>query len=91
MLLCMRTTVDLDEGLLKQAKSLAVQTGTTLTAVIEEALREKLARPPEKAAKKRKVRIEVYGSGGPAPGIDFDDNASVRAFLDEGLPIEKLR
>src|SRR5438477_407916 len=42
MLLCMRTTLDIDDQLLTQAKLLACGAGKTLTAVIEDALR---ARP----------------------------------------------
>ena len=39
----MRTTINLDQELLTEAKVLAQRTGKTLTAVIEEALRERLA------------------------------------------------
>src|ERR1700675_4442894 len=39
----MRTTVRLDDDLLRQTKTLAAQTGRTLTAVIEDALRETIA------------------------------------------------
>ena len=44
MLLCMRTTIQLDDQLLLEAKKHAAQTGRTLKAVIEDALREALAR-----------------------------------------------
>ena len=44
MLRCMRTTVNLDDQLLAEAKSLVRSSGTTLTAVIQDALRERLAR-----------------------------------------------
>lgn len=40
----MRTTIRLDDELLREAKRLAAETNQTLTAVIEEALRERLAR-----------------------------------------------
>jgi hypothetical protein len=40
----MRTTVRLDDDLLRQAKALAARTGRTLSAVIEDGLREALAR-----------------------------------------------
>lgn len=42
MLLCMRTTIQLDDQLLLEAKKHAAQTGRTLKAVIEDALREAL-------------------------------------------------
>ena len=41
----MRSTVRLDDDLLRQLKVLAGQTGRTLTAVIEDALREALGLP----------------------------------------------
>ena len=39
----MRTTLDLDDRLLKAARELARKRGTTLTAVVEEALSARLA------------------------------------------------
>ena len=56
----MRTTINLDQGLLTEAKVLAQRTGKTLTAVIEEALRERLAtRVQIRAGKKGTGVIEV--------------------------------
>jgi predicted transcriptional regulator len=40
----MRITIHIDDQLLGETKQLAVRTGRTLTAVIEDALRETLAR-----------------------------------------------
>jgi predicted transcriptional regulator len=40
----MRTTIRLDEELLRQLKKLAIEEKRTLNALIEEAAREKLAR-----------------------------------------------
>jgi len=40
----MRTTIDLDDHFLTDVKLLARQLGTTLTAVIEDALRERPCR-----------------------------------------------
>ena len=41
----MRTTLDLDETLIRRAKRRAADEGTTLTSVIEGALRQYLATP----------------------------------------------
>lgn len=38
----MRTTLDIDDHVLREAKKLAAERGTTLTAVIESAIRETL-------------------------------------------------
>lgn len=43
MLICMRTTLNIDDQLIREAKKKAAETGKTLTAVIEDALRHELA------------------------------------------------
>jgi len=72
----MRTTVRLDEDLLVQAKQLAAASGKTLTSVLEDALRETLARR-QAAARRKRVRLRTFGSGGVLPGVDLDDSASL--------------
>lgn len=44
----MRTTLDLDDALLRKAKQRAAKQGSTLTTVLENALREHLAPWPIK-------------------------------------------
>ena len=68
MLRCMRTTVNLDDQLLRDAKLLAQQTGRTLTAVIEDALRERLARR-HAAAACGTTRLPTVTGHGPLPGL----------------------
>jgi hypothetical protein len=46
----MRTTIRLDAALLAEAKKLAAETDQTLTAIIEDALRERLARRKSRPA-----------------------------------------
>jgi hypothetical protein len=80
MLLCMRTTVDLDDFLLREAKLVARQNGVTLTSFIEDALRERLSR--RRAVQKGKgewVSLPTNGGEGLQPGVDLDDS---RALLD---------
>ncbi len=43
MLICMRTTLNLDDTLAAEVKAEAARTGTTMTALIEEGLRRVLA------------------------------------------------
>ena len=40
----MRTTINVDDQVLREIKKIVAESGKTLAAVIEEALREKLAR-----------------------------------------------
>ncbi|MHC4176148.1 MAG: YlcI/YnfO family protein [Planctomycetota bacterium] len=77
----MRTTIRLDDQLLAEAKQLAAQTGRTLTAVIEDALREVLARRKQ-APKAERVQLLRHGMGGLQPGVNLDDNAAVRDLMD---------
>ena len=73
----MRTTVRLDEHLLAEAKKHAVESGKTLTSVLEQALRESLARRSPKAAMKP-VRLKTFkGGDGVRAGVDLDDSASL--------------
>ena len=73
----MRTTIRLDENLLKEAKRQAAESGMTLTAIIEDSLRERLARRKSAAAKREQIRLHTAGKGGVRPGVDLDDSATL--------------
>lgn len=78
----MRTTIHLPDPLLDQARRRALETGTTLTAVIEDALRESLAskRTRKKASP---VRLTTFGGKGLRPGVDLDDSAALLDVMEE--------
>lgn len=82
MLTCMRTTINLDDQLLAQARHVAQQTGTTVTALIEEALRERLARLPV-TARQEPTRLPTVGGKWLLPGVDLDNAAALRDLMDE--------
>lgn len=77
----MRTTIRIDDDLLRAAKKLAASTDRTLTAVIEDALRLTLALS-KKSARKRKVKLKTCGGNGPLPGVDLDDSASLLDLME---------
>lgn len=79
----MRVTIRLDDELLASTKQLALQTGRTLTAVIEDALREVLARH-QNQKKKDRVRLTTVKGKGLLPGVDLDDVASLFPTLRQG-------
>lgn len=79
----MRTTVRLDEELLREAKRQAAESGMTLQAIIEESLRERLARGRGPQQARRPVRLKTAGAGGALPGIDLDDASSLLDAMDE--------
>ena len=72
----MRTTVRLDEHLLAEAKKHAAESGKPLTAVLEQALRESLARRGPKG-KSKPVRLKTVKGYGVRAGVDLDDSASL--------------
>ena len=77
----MRTTVRLDEHLLREAKAVAARTRKTLTAVIEDALRESLAR--HKARRRPpQVMLPTFKGKGLRRGIDLDDTAGLLDVMD---------
>ena len=76
----MRTTVNLPDPLLVQARRRAAETGRTLTSFIADAVRESLARrrgdpsqPP--------VRLTTFGNSGLLPGVDLDDSAALEDLM----------
>jgi hypothetical protein len=79
----MRTTVRLDARLMAEAKKLAADTNRTLTKLIEDALREVLAR--RRRPRRRTVPLTIVGGRGLNPGIDLDDGAALLAVM-EGRP-----
>jgi Arc/MetJ family transcription regulator len=50
MIICMRTTLVLDDSLLRQARRRAAERSLTVSEVVNEALRESLGRPTPAAA-----------------------------------------
>jgi hypothetical protein len=76
----MRTTIHLPDDLLAQAKRAALESGTTLTAVIEEALRERLARRGRSVT--APVELTTFGGSGLQPGVDLDDSAALLELME---------
>lgn len=85
----MRTTVSISDELLIAAKRLAAERGQTLGQVIDDALRRELAVPTQRGSRPP-VRV-FRGGTGSRPGLDLTSNRAVQEFLDEGVPLEKLR
>lgn len=72
----MRTTVRLNDRLLRSAKEYAARHGRTLTAVLEDALRQFLTRSerPEGAPSFEPV---TFKGNGVRHGVDLDDSAAL--------------
>ena len=78
----MRTTIRLDDDLLIEVKQLAARTDRTLTSVIEDALREMLARQ-RKTEERPPIRLTTVPGGGLQPGVDLDDAAALLSLMEE--------
>jgi len=76
----MRTIINLDDDLHRRAKAFAARTGTSLTALVEEALRLRLARPT--ARQKGRVSLPTFRGDGLQPGVTLDDMDTVYDRLD---------
>ena len=72
----MRTTISVDGELLKKARVLAAQKHRSLSALIEDALREVLARRSQVGRRAARPRLPVV-KGKPIPGVDYDSFASL--------------
>jgi len=77
----MRTTIRLDDQLMSEAKQLAARTGKTLTAVIEDALREVLARQKGTTGR-ASVRLTTFSGNGVLSGVDLDDSAALLDLIE---------
>lgn len=76
----MRTTIQLPGDLLAEAKRVAAKNGTTLKAVIEESLRESLAR--RRRSRREPVRLATFRGGGLQTGVDLDDSAALLDLME---------
>ncbi len=74
----MKTTLDIDDAMLRKAKILAAQQGITLTRLIEEGLRLRMTMAAPSSFAVRMPKIAVWeGKGGLLPGIDPTSNRSM--------------
>lgn len=90
MLCCMRTTIRLDDDLLREAKAVAARRGRTLTSLIEDGLREQLLRV-EESPERREIELPTWSGGQLRPGVDLDDSAATWDLLDEEEPLDRAR
>jgi hypothetical protein len=83
MVVCMKTTVNIADPLLKRAKEAAARRGTTLRGIIEEALREALSegRSPRKGYR---LETHTFGGRGLQKGLSWGDWSAIRDLAYEG-------
>lgn len=74
----MRTTIRLDDALLRRAKATAAMSGRTLNDLIAEALRASL---PSQSQVPFPV-LPTDGGGGLRPGVNLDDTSALLDLMD---------
>lgn len=82
----MRTTIRLDDELLTEAKEVAARSNRTLTAVIEDALRQHLAQQ-KRVEEREPVRLKTVSGRGLQPGVDLDDSAALLDLMDDDASV----
>jgi len=75
----MRTTLNLDDQLLISARHRALDENVPLSKVVENALREALAKPK---AVRRSVRLITASGSGVKPGVDLNNGRSLQDIMD---------
>jgi hypothetical protein len=78
----MRTTITLDDALIREAKLAAAKSGKSLNKLVEDAIRDTLAR--QKMVKPRQyIELPVFKGGrGARPGVDITDSAALLDLMD---------
>lgn len=78
----MKTTIDIPEPLLEQAKTVATEEGTTLKRLVEEGLRLVIERHGAPAV--FKLRSASSKGEGVQPGVDLERWDQLRGFIYQG-------
>jgi plasmid stability protein len=76
----MRTTVDLPDDLLSEAKIRAARERRSLSDVITDALRGSFTRTG--TGEREPVELPTFDGGGTQPGVDLDDSADLLDLME---------
>lgn len=83
MLSDMKTTVRVSAALAMEARRLAAETHTTLTALVEDALREWLRRGAEPV--RTRVSLPTFRGQGLRSGVDLDSSVALLDLMESGV------
>jgi len=76
----MRTTVRINDDLLRRAKKRAAAEGRTLTSLVEEGLQLTLSKA--KSSRRKRVKLPVsQATGGVLPGIDLNRSSDLEEAM----------
>ena len=85
----MRTTLTIDDGLLRQLRQKALDSGKPFKQVVNDTLLAGLAQPAPR--QRQPYRCPTFSVGALAPGADFTKANQLAAALEDGALMEKLR
>lgn len=77
----MRTTITIDDALLTEVKQIAAQTNRTVSSVLEDAVRESIAR--REGVRSARLEIPVSGDPGTKPLVDILDRDALAVALED--------
>jgi len=80
----MKTTVDIADPVLKEARKLAVREGTTLRALVEQGLRQLISDKKQRKKKPVRLRLVTFGGQGLQPEFQDADWEKIRDVIYEG-------
>jgi hypothetical protein len=80
MVVRVKTTVDIADLMLREAKLIAAREGTTLRSLVEEGLRHVIDER-EKQKTGFRLRDATFTGDGGAPGVDPDDWMSIKHIV----------
>lgn len=81
MLICMRTTLNLDDELMRRVRRRAAESGRTITEIMDAAVRELLEREAKPPASHRLRWVTVRGKTQPA--VDLTDRDALFRRMEE--------
>lgn len=79
----MRTTIRLNDNILRTAKKVALARHTTLTALIDAGLRYVLNLSTEKSYPGKAVKLKTVRGSGLKEGVNLDNNAGLLAKMEQ--------
>lgn len=85
----MRTTIRIDDQLLRRLKERSARTGRTVGELIEDAVREALDR--RERVPLDVTPLPVYGGTGVLPGVDLTSSRSLVEAMDQDEELDALR
>lgn len=85
----MKVTVDVGPYLLEEAKDVAAESGRSLDEVISDALCAALNRRRALKQSPQKVNLPTFGGGGPLPGVDLNNSASLLEIMESERDSER--